>query len=208
MIIEHPWQLRPEGWTVLYADFPWYFRVWSRDTGLGRSAEAHYPTLDIDEMRRLPIYDLAARDAFLFAWVTSSGLVEQIDLFQYYGFEFVNVAFDWAKKTAKGKWHFGMGYYTRQNTEMCLLFKKGKPRRASASVRQLVVAPVRRHSQKPDVVYDRIERLVEGDDYTELTHSYLELFARRERVGWDCIGNELGMQRDVRDVLGVGSAVI
>lgn len=209
MIIEHPNQLKPEGWDVLLIDPPWQFKVWNRDTGAGRSAEAHYPTLDLGEMKRLPIYDLAAKDSFIFAWVTNSMLPEALDLFGYYGFKFVTVAFTWAKTTKKDKWHFGMGYYTRQNTEMCLLFKKGKPKRASAKVRELLVAQIGEHSAKPFEAYERIEWLVEGDEwhYSEqrqpLARSYLEIYARSIRDGWDQIGNELGSKRDIREVLGV-----
>ena len=66
---------------------------------------------------------------------------------------------------------------------MCLLATKGKPKRISKSVRQLIHAPRREHSRKPDEVYDRIEQLLDG--------TYVELFARRERKGWDSWGNEL-----------------
>ena len=77
----------------------------------------------------------------------------------------------------------GLGYWTRSNPEMCLLATKGKPSRLSKSVRQLIHSPRREHSRKPDEIYDRIEQLLPGP--------YVELFARRERKGWDSWGNEL-----------------
>jgi len=77
-----------------------------------------------------------------------------------------------------------MGYWTRANSEPCLLATRGKPKRLSAAVRQGIIEPRREHSRKPDCVHERIERLVAGP--------YLELFARATRPGWTCWGNEVG----------------
>jgi MT-A70/Helix-turn-helix domain len=77
----------------------------------------------------------------------------------------------------------GNGYWTRANPEDCWLCTRGNPKRLYEDVRQLIVAPVMEHSRKPDEVYERIERLVEGP--------YLELYARRERPGWVSWGAEL-----------------
>ena len=79
---------------------------------------------------------------------------------------------------------WGMGYYTRSNTELCLLATKGKPQRVSKSVHQLVYEPIRKHSQKPDCVRDRIVELC-GD------LPRIELFARQKIQGWDSWGNEI-----------------
>jgi N6-adenosine-specific RNA methylase IME4 len=75
-----------------------------------------------------------------------------------------------------------MGYWSRKQTEICLLFTRGSPRRLGKGVRQLIVAPRREHSRKPDERYERIEALVNGP--------YLELFARTSRPGWSAWGNE------------------
>jgi hypothetical protein len=77
----------------------------------------------------------------------------------------------------------GQGYWTRANPETCWLATRGKPQRLHTDVRQLIVAPIREHSRKPDEIHDRIERLVAGP--------YLELYARRERPGWLTWGDEL-----------------
>jgi hypothetical protein len=76
----------------------------------------------------------------------------------------------------------GLGYWTRANPEQCLLATRGKPPRRAKDVRRLVVERRREHSRKPDVVRDRIERLVDGP--------YLELFARETKLGWDCWGDQ------------------
>jgi N6-adenosine-specific RNA methylase IME4 len=76
----------------------------------------------------------------------------------------------------------GLGYWTRANSEVCLLATRGKPKRLNADVRQAIVEPRRQHSRKPDCVPGRIERLVAGP--------YLELFARTKRPGWTVWGNQ------------------
>jgi N6-adenosine-specific RNA methylase IME4 len=76
----------------------------------------------------------------------------------------------------------GGGYGTRHNIEVCWLGRSGHPQRKSKAVRELIVAPVREHSRKPDEVYRRIEMLCDGP--------YLELFARQQWPGWSCVGDE------------------
>jgi N6-adenosine-specific RNA methylase IME4 len=76
-----------------------------------------------------------------------------------------------------------MGYYTRANSEDVLLATRGTPMRLAADVHQVIMAPVGKHSEKPDETHKRIERLFTGP--------YLELFARAERPGWTTWGNEL-----------------
>jgi N6-adenosine-specific RNA methylase IME4 len=78
----------------------------------------------------------------------------------------------------------GMGYWTRANSEPCLLATRGKPKRLHRNVRMGIIEPRREHSRKPDCVHHRIERLVAGP--------YLELFGRQERPNWTVRGNEVG----------------
>ena len=76
----------------------------------------------------------------------------------------------------------GLGYWTRANSEVCLLATRGNPKRLDKGIRQGILEPIREHSRKPDCVHKRIERLVAGP--------YLELFARQSRPGWSSWGNE------------------
>ena len=105
-------------------------------------------------------------------------------------FAFVNtasktVAFAWVKQNKKANTLFwGMGYWTRANVELCILATKGRPRRKSAGVHQVVLAPVEEHSKKPDIVRDKIVTLM-GD------LPRIELFARQTPPGWDVWGNEV-----------------
>ena len=85
-----------------------------------------------------------------------------------------------------------LGYWTRANSEVCLLATRGKPKRVNADVRQAIIAPSREHSRKPDGIHERIERLVAGP--------YLELFARQQRPGWTAWGNETEKFTNVGDL--------
>jgi N6-adenosine-specific RNA methylase IME4 len=102
------------------------------------------------------------------------------------GFRYRTVGFTWIKRTRRDRgWHFGLGYRTRQNTERCLLAVRGKPRRLSRKVPELIIAPVGAHSVKPGEVNARIEALVDGP--------YIELFGRQRRAGWDAYRREIDM---------------
>lgn len=183
-------------YSTILIDPPWRFEVWSRDTGLDRSAENHYPTMTIEALKALPIQSQMASDCAVFMWACWPTLPDALALGAAWGLEYKTCAFVWAKTTRKvawrysllpiddnDHWHMGMGYWTRANTEMCLLFTRGNPKRKSASVRQLLITPIAEHSRKPDEQYTRIEALVDGP--------YLEMFARRKREGWASWGNEV-----------------
>lgn len=173
---------------AILADPPWNFRVWSKDTGSGRSPCAHYPTQSTDDLASLPVADLALPNCALFIWACWPTLVDALELIESWGFIYKTCAFSWMKADPyrlfadEATPFAGMGYWTRANTEPCLLATRGSPKRLNADVRQGIIAPRREHSRKPDEIHGRIERLVAGP--------YLELFARQERLGWDVWGNE------------------
>jgi N6-adenosine-specific RNA methylase IME4 len=173
----------PRHYGVILADPPWTFATYSTK-GKGRSAEAHYNVMDLDAIKALPMADWAAQHCVLFLWGINSMLPQALAVIEAWGFTYKTIGFCWAKRTpGDNSWHFGLGYWTRQNTESCLLATRGRPARHSRAVPQLLIASRRLHSQKPDEVYERIERLSPGP--------YLELFARRQRLGWDSWGNEV-----------------
>jgi len=207
-------------YSVIYADPPWSFRVWSEDTGSGRSAASHYPTLDLEALKALPVESIAADDATLFLWGCNSMLPEALEVVKAWGFEFKTIAFTWVKtnKKATDTVFWGMGYWTRQNSEFCILATRGKPKRDSKGVHSVfwdheagedvaldpsmgmpeaLVCPVMRHSAKPPEARERIEELM-GPDNT-----FVELFARPSEgihSCWDLVGNEIDGQ-DIRDAL-------
>lgn len=183
---------------AILADPPWRFNVWSgtevvqaRDSkSTYKPASVHYRTMSIEELCALPVGDLVAPDCVLFVWVCWPTLLEAIDLVEAWGFKYKTCAFNWTKAHAGQvemfqddiETYMGMGYWTRANTEPCLLATRGKPKRLDAGVRQAIIAPKREHSRKPDGVHASIQRLVAGP--------YLELFARQQRPGWTVWGNQ------------------
>jgi len=168
---------------VILADPPWKFKTWSK-RGLGRSPDRHYRTMTIAQLKALPIGQLVAKDCALFLWTTWPHLLQALELVEAWGFTYKTLAFVWIKLTKRGRLHWGTGYWTRANSEPCLLATRGKPRRRHRDVHQVMMEVVREHSRKPAVVHERIERLVRGP--------YLELFAREHPRGWASWGDELG----------------
>ena len=167
---------------VIYADPPWNFRTFSA-TGAGRSPSNHYGCMSIDDICDLRVSECALDDCVLLMWVCDPLLDSAFKVIEAWGFKYKTVGFTWAKTNKKSLGFFtGLGYWTRGNPEMCLLATRGKPRRVSKSVKQLVISERREHSRKPDEIYNYIEDLLEGP--------YLELFARNTRAGWDSWGNE------------------
>lgn len=170
---------------AIMADPPWAFRTWSgKHATPHRTANDHYQTQSSDWLARLPVESLAKPDCALFMWVVDSHIDAAIDLGRAWGFQFKTRAFTWCKTKIDGSGcRIGMGYWTRKQTEICLLFTLGKPKRLSMGVREVIEAPRREHSRKPDETYARVQALVAGP--------YLEMFARTRAPGWDAWGNEV-----------------
>lgn len=167
---------------AILIDPPWKWYAYS-EKGLGKSAERHYPTMTIEEICALPVADYAAKDCALFLWIRWPNIFDAKTVMDAWGFEYSGLAWEWIKRSLEtGKYAFGGGYGTRKNVEPCLLARRGAPRRLDRRVRDFIVSPAREHSRKPDVQYERIERLFKGP--------YLEMFARQQWPGWDSWGDE------------------
>jgi N6-adenosine-specific RNA methylase IME4 len=190
----HPFAgLAQGGARVIYADPPWRFETWSH-RGQGKGASQHYATMATEEICALPVGDVAAKDSVLFVWGTWPHLPDVMQVIDAWGFTYKSCGFVWVKLNKSRVQLFcdledvflGLGYGTRGNTEFCLRATRGAPkfRPGKESSPQLIFAPRREHSRKPDEAYPRIEALYDGP--------YLELFARTRRPGWAAWGNETG----------------
>ena len=125
-------------------------------------------------------------------WATFPMLKEALEVIEAWGFTYKTIAFNWVKQNKSGEGLFmGLGNWTRSNSEICLLAVKGKPKRASAGIRSVVLSPLQKHSQKPAEIRDRIVELM-GD------LPRIELFARETAPGWDAWGNEVPA-KDLRE---------
>lgn len=178
---------------VIYADPPWQYKVYS-PKGEGRSAETHYHTMNIHDIRSLPVTDIAADDCILFLWVTFPCLLDGISVMESWGFAYKTCGFNWVKRNKKSDSFFlGLGFWTRSNSEICLLGTKGRPKRVSKAVAQVCDARIMEHSKKPDEIRDRIVQLC-GDI------PRIELFARERYEGWDCLGDAID-GKDIREAI-------
>lgn len=159
-------------------DFPWNFVTRDRKRSVpGRAAADPYPTLTIAQGKTLPLADVMAKDAVLLMWTVSYLQDEATELAAAWGFRPVSLGLVWRKPS------IGMGYWFRQEVEVQKLYTRGHPSPQSRSVRQVIDAPRREHSRKPDEQYERIEALCAGP--------YLELFGRHQRPGWTVWGNDV-----------------
>ena len=174
---------------VILADPPWHFQNYSADEpGMlhdrARGANKYYPTMTLDDIRTIEVP--AKKDAILFLWACWPLLPEALQVIGAWGFEYKTLAWVWIKANPTGfGHHMGMGYYTRANSEPCLLATRGnimKPK--DRSVLSLIYSNVMSHSRKPDEQYEKIDRLYPNT-------KRLEMFARRRWLGWDVFGNQV-----------------
>jgi N6-adenosine-specific RNA methylase IME4 len=175
---------------VIYADPAWTFNVWS-DKAQRRAAK-HYSVMTLEDIKTLPVSSIANDNSVLVLWCTYPNLYEGFEVGKAWGFKYKTCLFTWVKTNKKADTYFvGMGYYTRANPEIALLFTRGNPlKRHSRSVRNLIVSKIGRHSAKPVEAYEGIERLF-GDV------SRIELYARNSRPGWTSLGYDID-DRDLR----------
>lgn len=201
-IMDGPFAGLPRGQAgVIAADPPWKFKartaLQSRNWDSARDVEKHYDCIETPDLEALPVRDLAAKDCHLFLWATGPCLRQAFDVIEAWGFRYSTVAFTWAKlrsshdpmqlrvlPTMAADFHVGLGLTTRKNAEFVLLGRRGSPKRLRKDIRELIIAPRREHSRKPDEFFDRVRAYAVGP--------YLELFSRETRPGWTCWGNEVG----------------
>jgi len=171
---------------IIYADPPWkYNDKLGTNSAKMRGYDKYYKGMELRDICNLPIQDLADDNCILFLWATMPKLQEAFEVIKAWGFTHKTTAFTWIKLNPKSNTVFkGVGRWVMGNAELVLLATKGKPKRVSKSVSQIIMAKRGRHSKKPDIVYTKIEELM-----GKLPR--IELFARNKRQGWDAWGNQV-----------------
>jgi len=168
-------------YSIIYADPCWDYAGRQQHGAVreNKSVEDHYATLPLAKLKTLDVKSITEPNALLFMWTSSPHLEQAIELMKAWGFQYKTVAFIWEKQKVNP------GYYTMSQCEMCLVGKRGsipKPR-GSRNERQFLSSMRGRHSEKPEEVRARIERMFP-------TQRKVELFARASAEGWDAWGNE------------------
>ena len=158
----------------ILADPPWYERGGGK---IKRGADRHYPLMKTSEIIKLSdmVQTLADDSCHLYLWTTNNFLKDALTVSDTWGFRYITMI-TWAKD------RIGLGQYFRGQTEHCLFCVRGKLPAVDKST-TLLIAPRRKHSEKPDQMYNIIETVSPGPR--------IELFARTKREGWDSWGNEL-----------------
>jgi N6-adenosine-specific RNA methylase IME4 len=172
---------------TVVADPPWSFD--DKLPGPGRGAAKHYPTLSVADICALRLPPIGT-DALLFLWRVSSMVEEAARVARAWGFRPVSEIV-WVKTKAAGGVRIGMGRYSRLSHEVCMIATRGHGASLikNHGVPSVFMAPRGKHSAKPEAFFEIVERLAEGP--------YLELFARRQRDGWTCVGDALGTRLDL-----------
>jgi site-specific DNA-methyltransferase (adenine-specific) len=196
--------MKNKKYQIILADPPWFFTSGLRSSkkinnkyqyytpdktaGIGK-----YKSLMKDEdILNLPVKNITDKDCVLFLWTTDAHLPLALQVMEKWGMPYKTIGFVWNKKERSGKQVCYYGNWTMKGTELCLLEAKGNVNSLikSHKVRQLIEAERGKHSEKPEIVRDKIVELM-GD------LPRIELFARKENKlfdnfeGWDVWGNEV-----------------
>lgn len=196
------------GYSILLADPPWHYRDnKSNNPALGGK---QYAMMTNEQLAKIPFRDIAAKDSLMFCWMVMPKLYECLAIMEAWGFEPVTCGFVWVKlnkksrgveqgelldpsyNVRKGVWldrgvYSGLGSYTCGNVELCYIGKRGRGiTRQNKSVKQIIFAPLGRHSAKPIEVHQRIDALY------DVQYPRIEFFARAQPYSehWDATGLE------------------
>ena len=157
----------PQGpFRVIVLDPAWEYH---KDAWRFSRAASYYPTMPVDEIRKLNIPALADQDCILWLWTTNLHMADALDLVRHWGFRQKTIL-TWVKD------RMGVGEWLRGQTEHCILAVRGRPVKTLTNQTTILHAPRGRHSEKPEEFFRLVESLCPG--------SKLELFARKKREGW------------------------
>lgn len=167
---------------VVCADPAWSFG--DKLPGDSRGAEKNYEVMSVEDICKIELPPIDPTGALLFLWRVSSQVEEAYRVVRAWGFV-PKTEIVWRKLTVTGKRWFGMGRIVRAEHETCIVAKRGRIDVDIRNIRSTFEAPVGEHSEKPEIFYtDIVQKLVAAGPY-------VELFARRNRVGWTCLGNQV-----------------
>lgn len=177
-------------YSTIVVDPPWRYGKWGKANPLSRPNSKEYDLpynwMSIDEIKDLPVGSLANNDCELYVWTTQKYLPDTFDVIKAWGFKYCQTL-TWCK-TPRGT---GQGGVYCPTTEFLILARRGKMPKVKRidSTWFHTKRPHNSHSTKPEFFQDLIEQISEAPR--------LEMFARRERNGWDVFGNEVNNSIDL-----------
>jgi len=175
----NPPELPTGPFQVIVADPPWQY-----DTG----SSLPYPTMPLEEIKAMPVRDIADANAILWLWTTNAHLPVAFDVAEAWGFEY-KALLTWVKD------RMGTGEWLRGQTEHCILATRGRPVFLNGNHTTVLQAARREHSRKPEEFYLLVEATCPG--------SRVELFARQAREGWRSFGDQTNLYSTI--ISGKGS---
>ena len=178
-------ELPDKKYKIIYADPPWDFKTYSAK-GRMKTPDNHYELMSIEDIKNMKVNNIANDDCVLFLWVPWCNLPDGLEVMKSWGFKYSCCGFNWIKKNKNAdSLFFGLGKWTRNNSEICLLGIKGHPLKykINYSVHEVIISKIDKHSKKPDEARNRIDQMF-GDI------PKIELFARQKSQGWDIWGDE------------------
>lgn len=170
---------------TILADPPWQFQNRTGKVAPEHKRLSRYGTMTLEEIKDLPVANVATDTAHLYLWVPNALLPEGLEVMRAWGFQYKsNLVWHKIRKDG-GSDGRGVGFYFRNVTELILFGVRGKNARTLQPGRTQVnylSSRKREHSRKPDEQYDIIETCSPGP--------FLELFARGDRKNWVGWGNQ------------------
>ncbi len=175
--------LPAQSFDFIMSDPPWRLIDFSEKGDKTKTAAAQYRLMSIEEIKALPVLDLAAPNCLLWLWTTNPMLPQALEVVKAWGFRYSTMG-DWVKLTKNGKLAFGTGHRLRNCNEPFIIATRGQPR-TTRVVRSVIMGQVRAHSQKPEEAYREAERLMPGPHVRRL-----DMFSRTDRPLWTAWGDQ------------------
>ncbi len=202
-------------YNIVISDPPWDFSDKLEMSDVKRGAAANYDIMTNQDILDLKVKDITENDAVLVLWVPSSLLQLGLDVMKKWGFAHKQTLpwvklkkdpFEKIKQLLKSNTlsnkeidacfdnfdynnllNFGMGRLFRQSHEIALIGVKGKiySKLQNKSQRSVIFGVNEKHSKKPDLLQDKLELM-----FPDCVGHFLEMFARRDKPNWTCIGNQ------------------
>jgi len=173
--------LLPLHYEMIVIDIPWPFDLYS-DAGAKKSASAQYDVMNAEQIRALPVGQLASMDCLIYSWATAPHLPCAVECLKACGFEYKRFM-TWRKTTAAGKVRMGTGYRVRTTGEIVFVGTPGNPKQSHVPP-TIFDGIAREHSRKPDEFYDLCDKV--------MPHARrADVFARERRPCWHSFGDQL-----------------
>jgi N6-adenosine-specific RNA methylase IME4 len=170
-----------EKYEVIYADPPWRFQEASEASS--KSPERYYSTMSGEEIKTLPVQNIAEKNSILFMWGVATMTELAYEVMRSWGF-IPEGQIIWEKISSNGKPRMGLGGKVRYSHELLLIGHRGKPEKAKYQTPSVITSKITKHSEKPELFWVLIENMFP-------TAKRIELFARKPRIGWTSVGNQI-----------------